>query len=425
MIRQPFARRLLIAFVLMTALVSGAFSLGIVAIVHFVEQHLVSDEMHRELMSVLHEDLKKGRTPRLDTQTFFYAEGLPEYAVPERFANLPEGFSEIEEDDHALYAYVQEINGTRYTLVQEQDEFEARERALFDIVLAGFVFSVLGAWALGRLMADRVMTPLRRLAEAVRHPGQLLPLAPSLAPEYPDDEVGQLAAAFDSTVGALRQSLEREQLFTSDVSHELRTPLMVVATSCELLQQGELSAQQRAQVQRIERAAQEMHDLVQIFLHLARGEGQKNDAAVRLDLAAAAAQQYTHWQGPMQEKGLDFTCLCAAPDNGCYNAPLLATVMSNLLRNAWHYTDAGFVRLILENGGFRVEDSGSGIAEGQHERIFQPFFRGAQARGEGLGLGLSLVKRICAYQGWSVTVDDLPAGGSCFQVRLGESSRPA
>ena len=95
--------------------------------------------------------------------------------------------------------------------------------------------------------------------------------------------------------------------------------------------------------------------------------------------------------------------------------------MNNLLRNAWHYTDSGHVRLCLERGGFRVEDSGSGIAEDQHELIFQPFFRGSRARGEGLGLGLSLVKRICAHQGWGITVENRPSGGSCFRVRLDQA----
>ena len=95
--------------------------------------------------------------------------------------------------------------------------------------------------------------------------------------------------------------------------------------------------------------------------------------------------------------------------------------MNNLLRNAWHYTDSGQVRLCLERGGFRVEDSGSGIAEDQHELIFQPFFRGPQARGEGLGLGLSLVKRICTHQGWRITVENRPSGGSCFRVRLDQA----
>ncbi|MEE4462117.1 ATP-binding protein, partial [Azotobacter chroococcum] len=89
-----------------------------------------------------------------------------------------------------------------------------------------------------------------------------------------------------------------------------------------------------------------------------------------------------------------------------------------LLRNALHYTENGTVRLILENGGFRVEDSGAGIPADQRERIFQPFVRGEQARGEGLGLGLSLVKRICAHQGWQVRVSNLESGGSCFRVRL-------
>jgi HAMP domain-containing protein len=68
-------------------------------------------------------------------------------------------------------------------------------------------------------MARKVMAPVSRLAQQVRHRDQQDPLAPPLAPQYPDDEVGQLAAAFDSALGQLRHSLERERLFTSDVSH--------------------------------------------------------------------------------------------------------------------------------------------------------------------------------------------------------------
>ena len=142
-IKQPFARRIMIAFVLMTALVSGIFSLGIVVVVHVVEAHLVADEMQRELNGVLHEDLAQGRQPRLDTQTYFYASHLPEYAIPERFAALPEGFTEFAESDRAFYVYVHETDGKRYLLVQEQDEFEAREQALFYIILAGCFATVL------------------------------------------------------------------------------------------------------------------------------------------------------------------------------------------------------------------------------------------------------------------------------------------
>ena len=420
--RQPFAQRIVIAFVLMTVLVSGVFSLSIVAVINFIEQRLVSEGMHRELNEVLHEDLKYGRSPHLDAKMHFYASNLPEYAIPERYDGLEEGFTELVDGDQAFHAYTEEVNGTRYVLVQEQHEFEAYEKALFDVVLAGFIFTVLGAWALGRVMAGRGMAPLSRLAQQVRHRDQLRPTAPPLASEYPDDEVGQLASAFDSTLGQLRQSLERERLFTSDVSHELRTPLMIIATSCELLEQAPQPARQQEQLQRIGRATNDMRDLVQTFLQLARGNGDEADFTATASLAQVAEQQCKYWGELMKEKGLGFECIEESPDGGRYSPPLLGTVMANLLRNALHYTDRGDVRLFLETGGFRVEDSGSGISQDQHESIFQPFVRGAPARGEGLGLGLSLVKRICAHQGWSITVQNLLPAGSCFRVRFNRGS---
>ena len=414
--KPSFARRIAIAFVLMTILVSGAFSLSIIAVVHFIEQHFVSKELYGELKQVLHEDLPQGRPPRLDAKTRFYASHLPQYAIPPAYAGLEEGFTEVEDGDKSVYIYTYEQGGKRYLLVQDQQEFEAREQALFNVVLAGFILAVLGAWGLGWLMAKTVMAPISRLAQQVGHLDQLDPLAPPMAPQYQDDEVGRLAAAFDATLGQLRQTLERERLFTSDVSHELRTPLMVIASSCELLQQAPLEARQQQQLQRIERASTEMQALVQTFLQLSRGDN--NQPAASATLAQLAEQQTAQWAPLMREKGLDFVCRSEGEDHGHYNQTLLATVIANLLRNALHYTEQGHVHLVLENGGLRVEDSGAGIPAEQQERIFQPFVRGPQARGEGLGLGLSLVKRICEHQGWQISVQQLSPKGSCFRVRL-------
>ncbi|MBD9655150.1 MULTISPECIES: HAMP domain-containing sensor histidine kinase [unclassified Pseudomonas] len=420
--KQPFRRRILIAFATMTILVSGVFSLSIVAIVHLIEEHLVSEELALELGVVVQQDLKSGQAPRLDSRTRFFASNYPQYAIPQRYADLPEGFSEQLEGERAFYIFTEVINGDRYLLVQEQSDFEKREQVLFNVVLAGFLLSVLGALVLGWLMSERVMRPVSKLANQVRHRDQLLPLAPALAPEYPDDEVGQLAAAFDSTLGRLRQSLERERLFTSDVSHELRTPLMVIASSCELLSQVDLEPTQRKQVQRIERASAEMQDLVQTFLQLARVKGNETLFAGSASLRQIADEQVETWAPLMREKGLDFQVEVQALHEGVYNPTLLRTVMANLLRNALHYTETGFVKLTLQQNGFRVEDSGVGIPEQHHEQIFDPFVRGEQARGEGLGLGLSLVKRICAHQGWQISVHSLPVTGSCFEVTFQAAS---
>ena len=415
--KQPFERRILIAFVLMTAVVSGLFSLSIVGVVHFIEEHLVSQEMNRELGETLNEDIRQGRPPRLDSSTRFFSSNNPDYAIPPEYDGLREGFNEVVSGNEAYYVYVQKINGETYLLVQEQQEFEARENALFNVVLAGFLLTVIAAWGLGLMMARKVMAPISRLAQQVRHRDQLHPLAPPLAPDYPDDEIGQLAAAFDSTLGQVRQSLERERLFTSDVSHELRTPLMVIATSCELLAEAPLGPREKEQLARIARASEEMRELVQTFLQLARDKSNEAVFVGDRTLAAVAHEQASRWGLLMTEKGLDFQLLEEGQDSGRYNATFLGTVMANLLRNALHYTESGSVRLILEAGAFRIEDSGAGIPAEQHERIFQPFVRGAQARGEGLGLGLSLVKRICAKQGWSVSLQSEP-GLTRFRVSL-------
>ena len=101
-----------------------------------------------------------------------------------------------------------------------------------------------------------------------------------------------------------------------------------------------------------------------------------------------------------------------------YNETLLNTVMTNLLRNALHYTEEGGIQLIIEPNRFTVIDSGIGISAEDEKEIFNPFFRSEGARGDGLGLGLSLVKRICIHQGWSVEMKNNENQGSTFIVTI-------
>ncbi len=70
-----------------------------------------------------------------------------------------------------------------------------------------------------------------------------------------------------------------------------------------------------------------------------------------------------------------------------------------------------------------VEDSGVGIPEDKREAMFEPFVRGSEKRGEGLGLGLSLVQRICENQGWSVTLSTMEPNGCRFHVQLKSGQR--
>lgn len=307
-------------------------------------------------------------------------------------------------------------------LLQDQSDFEDRERVLYGVVLVGFVLSVLLSAVLGWLLARKVIEPVVRLARQVRHRDQLLGLAPPLAPDYATDEVGQLAQAFDDTLGRLHQVLTRERLFTSDVSHELRTPLMVMASSCELLEENRsLDGRAQAQVERIARASEEMRDLVQTFLMLARARQEEVSLGPQASLREVADELDALWRPAIEDKGLAFTYLPGeAASEVRYNAAFLRSVMGNLLRNALHYTDSGSIRLELSGAAFVVQDTGVGIPEEDREAMFQPFVRGGAKRGDGLGLGLSLVQRICDNQGWSIALTAVEPNGCRFEVVLGK-----
>jgi signal transduction histidine kinase len=420
-IKHSLKQRIVIVFALMSTLVAGVFAVGIIATVHVVEKRLTTISLGGNLHRQLTQDRIEDWRHRPEKDELFYADdGIGDVAMSDDLKNLEPGFQEFFRGKKEYYAMVETVGDRRYVLLRDQRKFEKRERILFGVVLVGFILSVLLAILLGRLLASRVMAPVSRLAGQVRHRDQLLEMAPTLADDYARDEVGALARSFDETLGRLRAALGREKLFTSDVSHELRTPLMVLATSCELLlEYPRLDERSRTQVQRISKATAGMNQLVETFLLLARTEGKNAPQGQRASVVQVAEELLEVWRVPIEEKGLQFVY---APGEGAerltYNAPLLRSVMGNLLRNAWHYTDHGAIRLTLNPHGFSVEDSGIGIPQEKQQAMFQPFVRGDEQRGEGLGLGLSLVQRICANQGWSVTLNSREPAGCCFTVVL-------
>lgn len=280
--KQSLSQRIVIAFGLMSALVAGAFAAGIVLTVHLVEERLISAELGGDLQRLLRtDDVEQWSHTPEPNQLFYFSGGAGDYRLPHDLRHLSAGFHEVFRGPLSYHAWVVLVEGRRYVLLQDQSDFEDRERLLFLVVFVGFLLSLGIACLLGWLLARQVMAPVIRLSRQVRHRDQLLGLAPPLGPDYAADEVGQLAVAFDATLGRLRQALNRERLFTSDVSHELRTPLMVLAGSCELLlEYPMLDDASRDQVLRIRSVSAEMGELVQTLLALARAQGA--DAALPL-----------------------------------------------------------------------------------------------------------------------------------------------
>ncbi|MEK7843946.1 MAG: HAMP domain-containing sensor histidine kinase, partial [Pseudomonadota bacterium] len=114
-------------------------------------------------------------------------------------------------------------------------------------------------------------------------------------------------------------------------------------------------------------------------------------------------------------KHLDFEVAVEPEAVLTLNRQALHTALVNLLRNAVQYTASGSVRVKFSGRQLTISDSGIGIEPSYLPFLFERFFRGS-TQGEGLGIGLAIVKRICDHYGWRIEVDSTPGQGATFHI---------
>lgn len=342
-------------------------------------------------------------------------------AFPPELRRYTPGFYKLVRQGDVWHGLVRDEDGQRFILLRDYTEYEHMQQSAVMAGVIGLLAVVALTFVLGLITTRRLVRPVERLAARMTRRAEQ-PQRTRLTPDFPPNEIGTLAQAFDTTYNHLEQALQRERLFTADVGHELRTPLMAALSACEVLRdEPALDPLVAAQLVRIEASMQDMHERLQTYLILARGEGDCLGFP-HAPLAQIVAEQGALWMPAAQRQGLHLDLLIEA-DSGegqHYPVPLLRAVLANLLRNAVQYAGSGS-QIQLRSGAdwLEVQDNGPGIAVEQQVEIFQPFVRGGQPGNRNLGIGLSLVQRICTHQGWRVQVTSAPGEGTCFRVALG------
>jgi signal transduction histidine kinase len=271
-------------------------------------------------------------------------------------------------------------------------------RAIFGAVVLFTLFSLLvGWWA-----ASRVMSPVTELARRLRRSGRSSE-PEALATHFAEDEVGELAKALDDYAERLTDVVKRDREFNADVSHELRTPLAVIRGASELLlAKPDMDEKTRARLQRIQRAEQNCTDLISALLLLSRNERGHGAA----DVGKLAEQLLDAHRGQLGGKPLTLR-LDGAPGQVIVDAPdaAVTVALSNLIGNAVKYTQQGDVIVRLGDNAVEVIDSGPGLSAEDAARLFERGYRGSHAEHtQGGGIGLSIVRRLCALYGWHVRV---------------------
>ena len=233
-------------------------------------------------------------------------------------------------------------------------------------------------------------------------------------------------------VRAERANAAKSQ-FLAMMSHELRTPLTGVLGMAELLQTGELSAQQSKRVDRLSSSAKSLLDLVNDILDFSKIEAQRVEIEkipFQLEEVGTAVQDLL--KPAAVGKGLELTWDLDENARGTFlgDPTRIRQVLINLVGNAVKFTEVGKVSVKVAREAradgadvlvFDVTDTGIGISPAQIERLFEPFVQGEEGttrRFGGTGLGLSITRRLAQAMGGDVSVSSKPGEGSTFHVAI-------
>jgi two-component system, OmpR family, sensor histidine kinase MprB len=294
-------------------------------------------------------------------------------------------------------------------------------RVLWIMVAIGVAGVALAA-LLGEAVARSALAPVRRFTDRTETIAAA-PADPSQRMDVErDDELGRLAASFNTTLDALERSVEAQRQLVADASHELRTPIASLRANIQVLQDADRLAPDDREALRADVVAEldELTALVADVVELARGAkpGEAGDD-VRLDLIVTAQverAQRRAGQAASFQAQVEPTVISGEPER-------ISRAVSNLLDNARRFSPpGGVVEVQLRDGTLTVRDHGPGFEPGDLPRVFERFFRSDRARAlPGSGLGLAIVRQAAEAHGGSVEAANAPGGGALVRVRFNDS----
>lgn len=221
--------------------------------------------------------------------------------------------------------------------------------------------------------------------------------------------------------------------YMAGLSHELRTPLNAIYGYAQILdaEPAKLGGNAEA-VRTIRRSSEHLACLIEELLDIAKIEaGRLELNRTRVHLPDLIRQISGIFQETARKKNLAFRIepLTKLPNWVMVDEKRLRQIVINVLANAFRYTDTGGVTLRIgwrnQVATIEVEDTGIGIADGDLERIWNPFERGRGQIPYGTGLGLTITRLLIEMLGGDITVESTPGVGSLFRIKLYLAKVPA
>lgn len=295
-------------------------------------------------------------------------------------------------------------------------------------VLLGLVLSV----GVALLLARYVALPLRQIrASAHRFADGDLGARVGALRVGRSREMVALGREFDQMAARIERLIQDHRRLIGDVAHELRSPLARLGVAVELGRVETETGEREASHARILRELDRMDRLIGQTLDLSRLESGAHGAVERGDLAVIAGARVADARFEASQRAIEIRFEAASePLPIRAELDLIASAVENVLRNALRFAPEGStIDVQLQRSGdsgearalLVIRDRGPGVPESDLARIFEPFYRSADARqqtGSGGGLGLAIARSAIARAGGGISAGNRDGGGLDVRIEL-------
>jgi len=360
------------------------------------------------------------------------SKNAPEYLFPEKILNTIG--KPLSYDMYRIIHIHPEKKGLPRWTIRVATSFQRLEnevnrltRLMMWVGIAMLVISPLG----GYWLAGRATRPLKDIIATTSrlHPDQLVQRLPLRGTR---DELDKLSLTINGFLDRIAKYINDSREFTANAAHELRSPLTAIQSSIEVALNSERTADEYKDLICVTLdQCSDLRILVNQLLILSESDaGTLNVPNERFDLKQVVQRALDMFQGVAEVRGITLNFNCPEPVIIPGDATRLRQVVNNLIDNAMKFSpDGTTVDVELKSDTesrmavLKVRDQGLGVEESDRPHLFDRFFRGDKARGrekktKGTGLGLSICHAIVEVHSGTIEVENNPAVGSTFTVRL-------
>jgi signal transduction histidine kinase len=419
MIELSLAQRIRYSLILVSTLSALLFSAIAHLFIEDFEDNTLKVHLRNDLLHYIQQYKNSDGTIKIHMNDAYFVKYTigQNQDVDEELKDFSQGEHEVIRPYGEDIVFVKDIDQSRYIMLSKQEGFEKFESVSSMTLIIATLSILLLSLLVSSLLSKRILRPITHLTQTLKakNENQLDHQALDMVQQH--DEVGFLIQSFNQYLNKITQLLKREQLFTSDISHELRTPLMIIKSSVELLNSQPDPAKQGDLLVKIDSSVNEIQELIDTFLSLAREKNQHQSNLLTEKIDTILLKRLEYWQAYASSQNVTITPYIDTQIHKMCSVPLFSTIISNLIKNALLHSNSKKIDIYLNDHSIKVQDHGPKINDDLKAVLFDAYQKG-DPLSSGLGLGLSIIKRICEHQHWQVRYEYDETQGSAFIIEF-------